>query len=156
MKCRYWSDFWWKFSIWIEMCGKCKRHPGFCTVSMEKYKVCQQFVIMNLYWDDNIFWTFLLNKIYHYNLFYLFHFTFLMWAVWNLEVHVYIFIQLYQPRALPGMLLSSWMLNIRESIEENPSDGKLGACFHNITEGVEKNICFLIYQWRATKKKYSL
>lgn len=48
------------------------------------------------------------------------------------------------------------MLNIQENIEENASDQQLGACFHNIIEGVGKNICFLIYQWKATKKKCSL
>lgn len=40
--------------------------------------------------------------------------------------------------------------------KKNTSDQKLTECFYNITENVEKNICFLIYQWRATKKKYSL
>lgn len=48
------------------------------------------------------------------------------------------------------------MLNIQERIEENPSDEQLRECFHNITKCVEENICFLIYQWRTTKNKYSL
>lgn len=48
------------------------------------------------------------------------------------------------------------MLNIQENIEEYASNQQLRACFYNITEGVGKYISFLIYQWKAMKKKCSL
>lgn len=56
MKSKHSKNFWWKFSIWREMCWRVKRTPGFCDLFRKEDRKISQYSLYGLHFEIIIFW----------------------------------------------------------------------------------------------------